>query len=212
MVTEIHYLDFYNSLLEGNKENCKKIVDGLISEKTGIKELYLNLFQKSLYLLGKQWEQNKVTIAEEHMASDIIENLLIYSFGKYKVPKKKKGIALVSCIDKEYHEIGARMASHIFELNGWDSIFLGASTPTREIISAVRLKKPDIVGLSFNFYMNLMRFKEVLDHIKKYFPEQKVIVGGQGIKSALKQFKKDYNSIPYFDSIDSLDKYLQNGS
>lgn len=204
-------MDFYNNLLDGKKDNCRKIVDLVISEKTGIKDLYINLFQKSLYMLGKQWEKEKVSIAEEHMVSHIAENLLDYSFGKYKIPKKKKGSALVTCIDKEYHEIGAKMAAHIFELNGWNTVFLGASTPTREIISEIKLRIPDVVGLSFNYYMNLLRLKEVLDHIKKFFPNQKIIVGGQGLKSAKNKFAKEYKNVPYFESIELLDEYLKKG-
>ena len=126
-----------------------------------------------------------------------------------KSDKKVGKTALISCVDKEFHEIGARMAADVFELNGWDTYFLGASMPTREIIKFIETKKPDLVGLSFNFYMNLMRLLEVIDHIKKHYPNQKIIVGGQGVNREKENLLNKYPDIKYFSSVKELDDYLK---
>ena len=48
-----------NSLLEGDKAKCASIVAHLLEQKIDIKVLYKDLFQRSLYQIGKQWENNK---------------------------------------------------------------------------------------------------------------------------------------------------------
>ena len=45
-------------------------------------------------------------------------------------------------------EIGARMVADFFEMEGWDTCFLGANTPKESIIETIRAQKADLVALS----------------------------------------------------------------
>lgn len=42
------------------------------------------------------------------------------------------------CVGNELYEMGIRMLCNIFELKGWDSVYLGASVPTEGILNAIR--------------------------------------------------------------------------
>ena len=53
MISEANFLDYTNSLLLGDKEKCVSIVEKLIFEKVDIKDIYVDLFQRSLYHIGK---------------------------------------------------------------------------------------------------------------------------------------------------------------
>ena len=209
MIKESHYLDYFNNLLDGNKAGCMAVISQIESEKTGLTDIYVNLFQRSLYQIGKMWEKNKITIAEEHNATRITDAIITSYFSRLKPARSKNKSAVVACINKEFHEIGAKMASHIFEYNGWNTFFLGASTPPKELIKFIKLKQPEIVGLSFNFYLNFLKLVEVIDHIRRFFPEQKIILGGQGIKSFRKKLSQDYPEITTFESITDLNDYLK---
>ncbi len=211
MIKDVYFLDYYNNLIVGNREKCKSIVEELLSHKTDVKEIYTGLFQKSLYTIGKQWEQNNLSVADEHAASHITEQLIDVCLTKVNHVKKNGKNAVVACIDKEYHELGAKMVCHILELNGWNTYFLGASTPTRDLIKFLKDKKPDIVGLSFNFYLNLLKLGEVLDKINKFFPGQKILLGGQGIGEINKDFFAKYTDIYFINSLNDLDTFLKNG-
>ena len=72
MISEALYIDFLNNLIEGNKKNCTLIIDNLLKNGTSIKEVYMDLIQKSMYRIGQLWDRNKITIAEEHAASHIV--------------------------------------------------------------------------------------------------------------------------------------------
>lgn len=209
MVSEVYFLDYTNGLLQGDKEKCSSIVEKLLSEKVNIKDIYVDLFQRSLYNIGKMWEQGQLSIADEHMGTEITK-CLINKYA-YKIASKMKvgKSALITCVDKEFHEIGARMAADVFELNGWNTYFLGACTPTREIVKFIKIKKPDIVGLSFNFYMNVMRLLEVIDHIRKNFPQQEIIVGGHGLSREKENPLGNHQNIKQFSSVKELDNYLK---
>lgn len=209
MVSEVYFLDYTNGLLHGDKEKCIRIVEKLLSENVDIKDIYVDLLQRSLYHIGKMWEQGQLSIADEHIGTEITKSLMNKYPAKTTSNKKDGKSALISCVDKEFHEIGARMAADVFELNGWHTYFLGASTPTREILKFIEIKKPDVVGLSFNFYMNLLRLFEVIDHIKKSYPDQKIIIGGQGVNREKENLLSKYPDIKHFSTVKELDDYLK---
>lgn len=210
MIKETHFLDYTNSLLQGNKERCMQIVEDLLAESTDIKDIYVDLLQRSMYHIGRMWEQGQLSIADEHIGTEITKSLINKYASKIHSDKKLDKTALIACVDKEFHEIGAKMAADVFELNGWRTYFLGANTPTREIIKFIEVKKPDIVGLSFNFYMNVMRLLEVIDHIKKHFPQQQIIVGGQGVSRGDENPLDKYPNVKYFPTVKELDEFLKN--
>jgi MerR family transcriptional regulator, light-induced transcriptional regulator len=209
MIREAVYLDFTNSLIDGNKSRCFEIVDALLDEKIETREIYVNLIQRALYSIGNLWEQNKLTIAEEHIGTRISEDIVAYFSALIR--EKGEGVkkVVIACIDKEFHQLGAKMAADIFSLNGWDVSFSGASTPTREILKMIEEKKPDILGLSYGFYLNFLKLTHVLGDIKKYFPSLKIIVGGNGAIRDRDEIMAAFPDILFFIDIIELDEYLK---
>lgn len=212
MIREVYYLDYFNGLLEGDKNRCRKIVDTLLDEGTGIIEIYTDLFQKALYQVGKMWDQSRLSIGDEHLGTQITEEMLYYCSSRIVPPKQVNKKALVSCVNKEYHKLGARMAADVFVLNGWETYFLGASTPTKEILKYVEAKKPDIVGLSFSFYINIMKVVDVVREIKNNFPSQKIMLGGRAELNGQGDILSKFDDVHYFTSIVSLDGFLKKES
>ena len=206
-IKQSHYLGFYNALLEGNKDKCTSIVQSLIEDGVNLKDIYVELFQKSLYRIGKLWDHNKVSIPEEHMATQIVESLINRFAPVGKSDREKK--AVVTCIDKEFHDIGAKMVSNVFEYEGWKTYYLGASVPTKEIIKFVKQIDPDIIALSWSLYLNLGRFLEVVDHLTRFFPTKKIIVGGQALVENSDNVFKKYKNVKYIESLHSLESYLK---
>lgn len=209
MIREVYYLDYFNGLLEGDKNRCRNIVDTLLDEGISIIEIYTDLFQKTLYQVGKMWDQSKLSIGDEHMGTQITEEMLYYCSSRIVPVTQTNKKALISCVNKEYHKLGARMAADVFVLNGWETYFLGASTPTKEILKYVEAKKPDIVGLSFSFYINIMKLIDVVREIKNKFPSQKIMLGGRAELNGQAEILSKFDNVHYFTSIISLDEFLK---
>jgi MerR family transcriptional regulator, light-induced transcriptional regulator len=206
-ITQSHFLDYHNNLVDGNKDKCSEIVQSLLDEGTNLKDIYVELFQKSLYRIGKLWDHNELTIPEEHMATQITVALVSKFAPPSPVDAKYKSV--VTCIDKEFHELGAKMVSHVFEMCGWKTYYLGASVPTKEIVKYAKRIDPDIIALSWSLYLNLGRFLELIDHLVKFFPHKKIVVGGQALNGNSDNILKKYPNTIYIPSIYELDEYLK---
>lgn len=208
MIPEAVYLHYLNSLLEGDKKQCVQIVDSLLNQKVCLKEIYLQLFQRSMYRIGQMWENQRCSIAREHIATKITESLIelisAYQLNNDRTNKK----ALITCIDKEFHELGARMVAGYFDALGWDTVFIGSNAPQLEVVLLVKEHKPDIVGISNNFYMNISRLIKLIDQIKCEVPDQEILVGGQSLADGKCGCLEKFNNVHYIHSLDELEKYL----
>jgi len=162
MIDSTFYQEYLEALLQGRRADCGRRVQQLLDQDIDIKNLYTDLFQKSLYEVGRLWELNRISVAREHLVTAITEGLLglVYPrlFDSDRPPASRK--VVISCAANEYHQIGGKMVADVFEMNGWESHFLGANTPIDQMLAHIGDTKPDLVGLSLSVYFNLAPLKK----------------------------------------------------
>lgn len=209
MIKQITYLTFLDALLAGDKLLCKSIVKNLIQNKFPVETIYFDLFQKIMYRIGTMWEKNQISIAVEHQATQIIDELISTTLNESNRPEVNGKRCIISCVDKEYHLLGAKMVSYIFELNGWNTVFLGASTPPKTLVNFIIEKDPHVVGLSNNFHLNFLRLLETVELIKQARPHQEIYLGGQAIGQIADKLPSENEGVRVFHSIMDLNKHLK---
>jgi len=209
MINEKIYTSYLSSLLSGNKKECTYITRELLDQNISIYDLYINLFQRSMYQIGKLWETNKISVAVEHMATLIIEGLLNLLYPQIFSAEHIGKSAIVSCVPNEFHQLGAKMVADIFELNGWDGFFLGANTPSIELLQLIDEKKPDLLALSMSIYFNLPALKETIQKVQTNYPQLDIIVGGQGLLECGKDIVSEYSDVSYVDSLIKLEQLIR---
>lgn len=208
MITEAVYLHYLSSLLEGNKKQCIQIVTGLIDSGTGLKEIYLKLFQRSMYRIGQMWENKRCKISDEHIATKITETLIELVSTHFSQCKNCDRTAIITCLDKEFHELGAKMVAGFFEAHSWNVIFTGSNIPQEEVLNVMRERKPNVIGISNSCSINIARLVKLVEAIKAEFPGQEIIVGGQAISEDRGRELFCLKNVKYISSLDSLEEYI----
>ena len=208
MIENDMYNNYFNSLIKGAKQECVAILDEAVKTNVSVEEIYSQLFQRSLYQVGEYWEMNKISVATEHMATAITENLMIrlqpQIFSTQRTGKK----AVIACVANEYHQVGAKMVADIFEMNGWDGYFIGANTPIVELIRFLESKNPDLIGLSLSIYYNLPELKNTIAKIRHHFPNLPVMVGGQAFRWGGTEIIREFSNIAYLSGAEDLPKFI----
>ena len=202
------YSNYKEHLLEGNKSACYKIIQQLIDNNTNILSIYLDYFQRSLYEIGELWEQNKISVAQEHLATSITANLMTLMYPTIFEAEKTGKKAIISCVANEYHQIGGKMVADIFEISGWDTYFLGANTPSGELIRYIEEKEPDLLALSLALHFNLPKLVEVINEVNQHFNELPVLVGGQAFRWGNYDLLQKFKNVQYIDSLENLQIFL----
>jgi methanogenic corrinoid protein MtbC1 len=212
MISEAIYLQYMLSLLEGDKAKCASIVAHLLEQKIDIKVLYKDLFQRSLYQIGKQWETNKICVATEHVATSITECLLNFTYPAIHSSKKNNKRVVVTCVPKEFHQIGAKMVADLFEINGWETYYVGANAPLNELFKLLITKKPHLLAVSLTFYLNVLRLFELIEKVQMEFPKLKIIVGGQVLADNKSEVLNKYKDVKYIPTLNDLETFIVNQS
>ncbi len=208
-VTDQIYDTYLAALLAGDRAGCTTIVQELNTAGIPIKDLYLNLFQRSLYRTGELWEHHKVSVSVEHLATAITERLLILVEPKLFSGQPRHHSVIVACVADEYHQLGARMVADLFELHGWRGYFLGANTPAESLITMIEQKKPTLIALSLSIYSNLPALIKALDAISAQYPDLPILVGGQAFHWGGKDLLKQYRNVTFIASIDQLEQEME---
>ncbi len=176
------YPDYLHALLAGDQDQCRRMVRTLIENGIPVHTLYTDYFQRSLYQVGELWEGNRISVADEHLATAITESLMPETypvlFGADHIGRS----AVVSCVANEYHQIGGKMVADTFEMHGWNSYFLGANTPVADLLALVAAKKPDVVALSLTVFFGLGHLLDAISALGEAFPALPVWVGGQAFR------------------------------
>ena len=210
MVIKNIYDQYLASLINGKKNRCQNAVNQLRNKEISLKSLYEDLFQKSLYDVGELWEFNHISVAVEHMATAITETLMSILYAEIEFPKETGLKVLISSSENEYHQIGVRMISDFFELNGWESFFLGANTPVHELIKMADQIRPHVIGLSLSVYFHLPQLNNMIQTIRNDCPTLPIIIGGQAFKHGNgHNFVQKYRYANYIESLEQLISYIK---
>jgi len=146
----------------------------------GYLKVATRLFQPALYAIGLMWQRNEITVAQEHLASAIAQNVLaqLYAAADFDPSSDRK--ALFAAAPENQHILGLRMVSDAFELAGWSVQYLGANTPTEALMAHVDTWRPEVVGLSASLVQHLSAVKEAVSALRDAFETQcpSILVGG----------------------------------
>jgi len=208
MITPQFYNSYLENLLAGNRSGCNESVLYLLDQNIDIKILYVKLIQQSLYDVGKLWEENRISVAKEHLATAITESLLNLIYPRLFITPKKNNKVIISCTANEYHQVGGKIIADFFELHGWNSHFVGANTPVEHLISYIDEITPDVVGLSLSIYFNLPNLTSTIEKIRSNFSKLDLLVGGQAFQWGITEALNNFSQTSYIPSLDVLENFI----
>ena len=208
-LTKYDFTEFQNHLVSGNYEKCAEYVMTILDEGVEIKQLYDEILKKSLYNIGELWETGKITVSTEHLASAIVETILSESYFKIITQNKINKTAVLACTENEFHQIGIKMVSDVFEQNGWYVRFIGANTTTEELIALIGTVQPDLLAISLSIPFNLPTLEKMLIKIRAQFHELYIIIGGQAFLHGGFDVLQKFSKIIYKSDLTELDEYLK---
>ncbi len=200
---------FLENLLQGNRKNCSEIAKQYLEQNHSYPELYEDVIRVSLYEVGRLWEINKISVATEHLATAISEGILNELFNQIISNKRINRKVVVTCVENEMHQVGAKMVADTFEMQGWDSYFLGTGIPAEELTRYIHEIKPDLIAISLSIYLNFTNFLKLLKNFHDEFPDLQIIAGGQAFRHITPEITARLGNILLFPDLYLLEKYIQ---
>ncbi len=171
--------------LQGKRGLVQNVLSGLYLGQYPLHEIYDHLVTPVLYQIGELWADGKISIIEEHIASQTIRDNITRLQGIIRIPTRKVGKALCLNLSSELHDIALKMVDHVLEARGFKTFYSGQITPLIKIEQLFEKVKPQRVYISSTLIEDTAAFeaelKIISDTSEKF--KAKVYIGGRGFDS-----------------------------
>ena len=184
---------------KSRKQLYKKLTDGDINSCVQIYDYYIKIFNSAdffdkilkpvMYQIGDEWVNNKISIATEHVASNVAQTLVKIIMDRGTTSGSKKKILLCVPVGEEHH-LGCDVIETFLTSKGYKVFNMGTSIPSESVLHFIEHNKPDLVMVSITLEDNLKAGQRLIKKIRDNF-KVPIVVGGY----ALEQEK-----IPKFDA------------
>jgi DNA-binding transcriptional MerR regulator/methylmalonyl-CoA mutase cobalamin-binding subunit len=131
----------------------------------------------ALRRIGELWHEGVITIAQEHLASQLILETLMDLLRLSQPAGSSRRVAL-ACFSDEDHVLGLYGAALRFASWGFRTMILGARTPPSAIARVVSSLDPDVVALSVTIPPSPALGRELVDGYADACRTTPWIVGG----------------------------------
>lgn len=158
---------------------AQRLMDSLfldVTVETALREVVLPCLRD----IGIGWERGEITVAQEHLASQIVRGRLLAlarGWGRGDGPR-----ALLACPPGEQHDLALLAFGVVLSRRGWAVYYLGTDTPIGSVVDAIAVARPDVVVLAA---VEPARFTEVREELAALARRGRLVLAGPAADAAL---------------------------
>ncbi|GAB1691124.1 B12-binding domain-containing protein [Krasilnikovia sp. M28-CT-15] len=143
------------NVLAADEAAAFRLAHHLIDTGTDPEDVLLRLIAPVQATIGELWARNRVSVADEHVASHINARLTVVCAAAEPPPRRPDRLVVVACPDGEWHTMPSRLLAETLRLRGFSVHFLGASVPAAHLTSYLQQHEPAAVLLSISLAVRL---------------------------------------------------------
>lgn len=172
---------YLTAAVAGDRRQARAAIEQASSSGWTLEAIYMHLLVPAQVELGRLWQQRQLSVAEEHLATEITSEQMEPLRSAISVNPDPQRTVLLACVEGESHVLGARMFADMLMIDGWQVDFVGSSSPASELAQLVAKRKPLLVALSITIADHLPALRATIEKLRALAPEVPIIVGGAGI-------------------------------
>jgi len=172
--------DYLRALLDYDRRAATRLILDAVGSGVPVGDIYLHVFQRCQREVGRLWQSRRVGVAKEHYATAVTRSLMD-RLSPTVAPERGNGRrAVAASVGGERHEVGLRVVADFFEMEGYETIYLGADTPTQSLLRAVADRRPDLLLISVTLIAHLTAAGSLIAAVRDRDECRgvKVLVGG----------------------------------
>jgi methanogenic corrinoid protein MtbC1 len=167
-------------LLGGERHAAGRLILDAVDSGVPVKDVYLHVFQASQREIGRLWQTNRLSVAQEHYCTAATQLIMAQLYPRIFRTEKNGRRLVATSIAGELHEIGGRIIADFFEMEGWDTYYLGADSPTPAVVQALAERKAHVLAVSATMTFHIRAVEELVAAIRasEGLRAVKIMVGG----------------------------------
>jgi methanogenic corrinoid protein MtbC1 len=176
---------YTQAAIGGNRQAALNLMLQAVREGHPVLDLYTEVLQHAMARIGRLWEENRITVAQEHMATAITQFVIGQLYALIETPAACRGRVVITGVEGEYHQVGANMVADALEATGYDVRFLGTNTPAGGVLDTIAEHRADILGISATMFFNVPHVIRLAEAVRdRHGSRVRIIVGGAAFRWA----------------------------
>jgi len=158
---------YFEALHRGDRRLASRLVLDAVAGGTPVRDIYLHVFEPAQHEIGRLWQTNRISVAEEHYCTAATQLVMSQLYRQIFAVEKKSATVVATCVAGDIHELGVRMVADFFEMDGWNTFYLGASTPHTSVISTVIERRAAVLAISATIAYHVDAVRELIQAVRQ---------------------------------------------
>ncbi|WP_101759512.1 B12-binding domain-containing protein [Oceanicoccus sp. KOV_DT_Chl] len=172
---------YLQAVVVGNIHQGMDIVIDSIDNGLTVPDIFLYALLPAQREVGRLWQLNKLSVAEEHLVTTTTQRLMSVLAAKQSREAFNGKTVIAATIEGNVHEVGIRAIAYLFEFAGWKMIYLGSDIPAADLPITVNCFNADVILLSISLSSQLKSMRNAIKQVRaKSESPVKIIIGGSG--------------------------------
>jgi methanogenic corrinoid protein MtbC1 len=177
---------YLGALLKGEWPIASRLILDSVQAGISVKDIYWHVFQPSQYEIGRLWQLNRITLAQERHCAAAMQLTMSQFYPHLFATGKGAGTLIATCLAGDGQEIGLRKVAEFFELEGWNTFYLGTSSPRQAMDETVIQCQAQVLAVSPTIAYPLHAVVDLIRKVRASPACQsvKILVGGYPFRLA----------------------------
>lgn len=178
--------DVFNHITNGERDETLKIYE-IFTKGSTPAEFFDKILKPVMYEVGDLWEAKKLSVASEHIASNIAHDL-VKIVGKKISRSDGRGKILICTPPGEEHNLGCNILESFLQNKRYRVFNLSPNAPTEDVINFIKNDTPDLVLVSITLEDNIKPGKRFVKKLAEKF-DMPILVGGLALANNKSKFE-----------------------
>ena len=157
---------YLHTVLNADRDGAVALLESAVASGTPVRDIYTHVLGPVQREVGRLWLVNKLSVAQEHYITETTRFSMARLYHRHPDSAAHDRSVVVACVGDELHELGPRMVADFFQMDGWDTHYLGANTPTAAIVEAVKRTRTDALALSATMAFHVKEIADIISMVR----------------------------------------------
>jgi methanogenic corrinoid protein MtbC1 len=165
----------FKAMVEADRSGAAEIITQALAVGIGPHQVIAGILDPAIVRLGRLWEDESMSLAQNFVASKIAEDALIRCVPCTKERQHTKGAVVIGNIEDDFHSLGRRTVGLFLSAAGWDVHDLGNDVPAEQFVEKAIEVNASVIGASAMMQTTALNIRKLRD-----------LIDAQGLKSKIK--------------------------
>jgi MerR family transcriptional regulator, light-induced transcriptional regulator len=175
------------AILAGDEVAAEIAIREAIEAGVGTGQIDHEIITPALWLVGELWQRGEISVADEHLATEISLRVLALQREAQRVARARAAHrVMLAAPGGELHVVALRMIENLLREAGYGVVQLGADVPARGLALAAVLHRPAVICLSTTMPRGGDQLLIAVHEVQRAWPAASFVVGGAGLSSRVR--------------------------